>query len=308
MKAGLLHIALMMIGLSACSGAERPIKIYDGEAKPALWRVEAKNDVQKPGDKPDGIAYIFGTVHLLPDGVSWHGQKIADAENSSDRLVLEVKGLENRAYIARIFTQMAMDENPPPIARRFPPEMAAHVAKAVDALPGPAALQDNLESWAVALNLSAQQGAEMGLKGDAGVEAVLTTRFRNMGKPIFALESVQEQFSYFDDLDDRAQGRMLSHMVRENNMAARNFEKMLTAWLRGDFDALVIGMDGGLLSDPAIRDALLTRRNGKWVTMIADMIDRGERPFIAVGAGHVAGPDGVPALLAKMGYKVARIQ
>ena len=46
----------------------------------------------------------------------------------------------------------------------------------------------------------------------------------------------------------------------------------------------------------------------RWVIRIADMIDKGERPFVAVGAGHVAGAGGVPALLAKMGYKVTRIQ
>lgn len=307
MKAVLLRVALMaMIGLSACSDADRPINIYDGEAKPALWRVEA--GAGPATTKSDGVAYIFGTVHLLPDGVNWHGEKIADAEKRSDRLVLEVKGLENTPLIARIFTQMAMDENPPPIARRFPPRTAKRVMEAVNTLPGPANLQDNMESWAVALNLSAQQGIKMGLKSDAGVEAILTTRFRDMGKPIFALEGVQEQFSYFDDLDDEAQGRMLSHMVQENEVAARNFEKMLTIWLRGDPDAIIAGMDDGLLSDPTIRDALLTRRNNKWVVRIADMIDKGERPFVAVGAGHVAGADGVPALLAKMGYKVSRIQ
>jgi uncharacterized protein len=38
------------------------------------------------------------------------------------------------------------------------------------------------------------------------------------------------------------------------------------------------------------------------------MIDRGEKPFVAVGAGHLAGKGGVPALLSTNGYVVERVQ
>ncbi|MBL0021251.1 MAG: TraB/GumN family protein [Sphingomonadales bacterium] len=62
------------------------------------------------------------------------------------------------------------------------------------------------------------------------------------------------------------------------------------------------------MATPGSRIALLERRNQIWTNQIATMIDKGERPFVAVGAAHLAGKGGVQALLETKGYKVIRIQ
>ncbi|MCG6121031.1 MAG: TraB/GumN family protein, partial [Blastomonas sp.] len=41
---------------------------------------------------------------------------------------------------------------------------------------------------------------------------------------------------------------------------------------------------------------------------ITDMMRLGARPFVAVGAAHLAGPDSVQALLEARGYTVTRLQ
>jgi uncharacterized protein len=64
----------------------------------------------------------------------------------------------------------------------------------------------------------------------------------------------------------------------------------------------------GMLEDRELRQALLIARNRAWAERIARLIARGQQPFVAVGAAHLLGKDGIPALLANQGYMVRRIQ
>ena len=59
-----------------------------------------------------------------------------------------------------------------------------------------------------------------------------------------------------------------------------------------------------LADQPEVKKALLTDRNRRWALQIETMLREKRVFFITVGAGHLAGPEGVPALLRKAGYKV----
>jgi len=64
----------------------------------------------------------------------------------------------------------------------------------------------------------------------------------------------------------------------------------------------------GLLAEPGLRAALFTRRNQAWLLVIARAIAGGKRPFVAVGAAHMAGPQGLVALLNAAGWRVERME
>ena len=59
-----------------------------------------------------------------------------------------------------------------------------------------------------------------------------------------------------------------------------------------------------LADQPDAKKALLTDRNQRWALQIETMLREKRVFFITVGAGHLAGPEGVPALLRAAGYKV----
>jgi uncharacterized protein YbaP (TraB family) len=60
--------------------------------------------------------------------------------------------------------------------------------------------------------------------------------------------------------------------------------------------------------DPALVDMLLTRRNKAWARWIERRLDKPGSVFIAVGAGHLAGPGSVQDQLAAAGISAQRIQ
>ena len=55
-------------------------------------------------------------------------------------------------------------------------------------------------------------------------------------------------------------------------------------------------------------DRLLTNRNAKWVPQIEAMLDAPGTKLVAVGAGHLAGPDSVIKMLRDKGYTVEVVQ
>ena len=56
------------------------------------------------------------------------------------------------------------------------------------------------------------------------------------------------------------------------------------------------------------RELMLTARNVDWVKKLNFLFKSKTSHFIVVGAAHLAGPDGVPTLLSKNGFKITRIK
>jgi uncharacterized protein len=120
------------------------------------------------------------------------------------------------------------------------------------------------------------------------------------------LESYAAQFGIFDALSAADQQALLRAVIDDDS--AEDETAMRAAWLTGDVEALSQLTVTGMLAEPGLRAALLERRNKEWAERIAPMILAGREPFIAVGAAHMLGEDGLPALLAARGMRVRRIQ
>ena len=84
-------------------------------------------------------------------------------------------------------------------------------------------------------------------------------------------------------------------------------DSMVAEWLAGDADGLAELMNEGL-TDPALADALLYKRNENWAEWINTRLERPGTVFIAVGAGHLAGQKSVQDYLTQRGLTVERVQ
>jgi len=266
------------------------------EPSPALWQIAGAEGQR---------AYLFGTVHALPDGVRWRTPQIDHAFDAADMLVVEISLLDAEDSMRAAFQRLSATSGQPPLAMRVSPEDRALVSRVM----AEHGLKDadfaNMETWAAALVLS--QLAE-GVDSANGVDRALLKAAGNMR--VIELEGAERQLGLFDALPEQEQDDLLEGVARELDEAGHENEldPRLEAWLTGDLAALEEAARGGLLADPELREALLVGRNRDWAERIDALLSDGATPFIAVGAAHLLGPDGLVALLNSRGYSVERVR
>jgi uncharacterized protein YbaP (TraB family) len=84
--------------------------------------------------------------------------------------------------------------------------------------------------------------------------------------------------------------------------------EMTTAWEQGDLETL----ERSVIEDtrehyPGVYEALFVRRNAAWMEVLTHELAGSGVDFVAVGAGHLLGPDGLVRQLQARGYTVERV-
>jgi uncharacterized protein len=242
---------------------------------------------------------------MLPKGTQWRTPALDQAIASSDELVLETNLGADAMAQAQTMMRLGVSPNLPPLAERVPEEKRPALAAMIQAAGVPAKALDRLETWAAALTLAAVSFKLLGLDPDLGVEKTLTGAG---GKPVRGLETVEEQLGFFDTLPEASQRAFLSTVLDDPAEARAQFAAMLAAWSHGDVDAIAATFNSDVTLSPELREILLKRRNAKWAGWLEKRLEQPGTSFVAVGAGHLAGPDSVQRYLKDRGLKVKRVQ
>lgn len=263
---------------------------------PALWKVADE----------DTTIYLFGTVHVLPAGIEWYDDTIAEALNGSDIVVTEIP--MDEASNATL-TQLTMTKGvlPPGTTLRslLTPEQTATYEAALAKLGAPPAAFDPFKPWMAGLTLSLLPLMQQGYNPESGVEKVLLGKVAD--KPKGALETAEFQLGIFDSMPQDAQITFMMEAATGIDEVKPMLDRMVAEWVKGDADALAAVMNEGM-SDPAVAEALLYSRNANWAEWIDARMDEPGTVFIAVGAGHLAGAKSVQDYLAEKGIAVARVK
>jgi uncharacterized protein len=167
---------------------------------------------------------------------------------------------------------------------------------------------DRMKDWAVAVTLAQALFQRAGIDPELGVERSLTASFTAAGRPLSALETAEEQFGFLDSLPAAAQRLFLESVLESPEEVRRSFDQMLAAWRSGDTDAIAETFNDDESVSPELREILLTRRNARWAEWLQRRLDQPGTILVAVGAGHLAGPDSVQAMLQRRGVRARRVQ
>jgi len=273
-----------------CSTAEP-----EPQARPAMWLVE----------DADTRIYMLGTMHALPRGTDWDEGKVAGAIRDADELVMELSPAE-LAAAGEVFRKLA--------PRKAPLAMEARLSGAALTryreleASGSAFGGEKFDDWAVMVLMGQRVARNAELSPADGVETGLTAEFEAAGKPIGGLETAEAQLMLFETLGAATQRALLTRAAEESGNAVKEVGALTAAWSRGDVAALDKVINEDVDAVPAARKAIITDRNQRWSAWVKTRMERPGTALMAVGAGHLVGTDGVPAMLEAEGVKVSRVQ
>lgn len=139
-------------------------------------------------------------------------------------------------------------------------------------------------------------------------ELIIINKNNNNNKEVFGLETIKEQMEIFDQIPYEIQAEELVKMVKSDlKKDKEEIKKMIAIYKNKDIDAMQQIMDESenkITSEN--KKILIYDRNNKWIPTIIKIIN--EKPtFIAVGAGHLAGNEGIIKLLRRNGYRVEAV-
>ena len=118
-----------------------------------------------------------------------------------------------------------------------------------------------------------------------------------------------EQIRFFADLPAKTEADFLSATLDDVDEGVGKIAAMVAAWAAGDTAELEKEFISEMKGDyPELYDLLIVRRNADWARQLKTKLAGSGTSFVAVGSGHLVGPDSVQAELAKLGIKAERLE
>jgi uncharacterized protein YbaP (TraB family) len=178
--------------------------------------------------------------------------------------------------------------------------------------------------WQMMLENAAMNRAS--LNAERGVDTFFLSLAHESGKEILEVESLDFQIGLLtSDAAQKEAWKMLPVVAENFDAYVASYAFLYDAYATGDMAALefaVFGNSANLAKTGDEKlDALiqtfnaeqegdseysLTARNGHMADMAAEYLASGKKVFFVVGAGHMVGPGGIPALLEEMGFTVEK--
>jgi uncharacterized protein YbaP (TraB family) len=265
-------------------------------AEPALWEVTGG----------ESTVWLFGSVHLLPDGGFTIGDELADALDDAERVCLEIDtGAEDEAATSAVTLARAIDPEGRDLFELLGSD-ADEVREAAEEAGVPLEALAMFEPWFAGLTVSVMALQAHGYDVQHGVEQIIQSEVREAGTPTCGLETLDGQLGLLDGLPGTLQKEILMQAIEEAGSIETLIEPMLDAWRRGDESGLEQSLEDDFEGYAELAEALIYRRNEHWAGQVSKMLEDDEDVLVVVGAMHLVGERGLPALLAGRGYRVAR--
>ncbi len=256
-----------------------------------LWEVSG-NGLEKQ-------SFLFGTFHLLCKDDIHFSKQLFEAVKASDEMYMELD-MDDPATLMGGLLYMNM-KGGKKLQDLYSHEDYRRLQKYFsDTLNTPMMLFEKAKPYFLVALLYPKM---MNCSSPAGVEEELLKVAKENKKEIKGLETMQFQASVFDSIPYEWQAKELLKNIDSFSVYKNEFEQMVNLYKRQDLYSMQNMLLKSEFGSDKYDDLLLNDRNKNWVKQLKEIMKK-ESVFVAVGAGHLTGEQGLINLLKKAGYTV----
>lgn len=273
-----------------------------------LWKVE------RAGLAP---SYLFGTVHLTDTRVRDISQETRAALRSAKAVLLETSDISPQTTAAALLSaaRTAVYTDGRTLDRLLTKEEFKKVQQTIDRAGVPAASARIYRPWMISMMLSASNCERRRIReGEPVLDMALAQEARIHGIPITGLETAEEQILTLASVPEDQQLEMLRANLALIDETDNLMETMVQLYLERRIGAvwelqMALAEAAGIPASAfdGFRQAVILDRNVKMHETARSYFEKGGA-FMAVGALHLPGEDGLVALLRNAGYTVTPVE
>lgn len=260
-----------------------------------LWTVRSEK----------GVAHLLGSIHLLKKEMYPLDARIEEAFAGSSVLAVETDvGPRAKETLEKFILANALYPEGDRLEKHVSRDTYDLVRRKFSSMSLAGA--DRMRPWALALTAATIEYMKMGLDPDYGIDRYFLEKADGR-KEIVELERYDHVVRLLQGLPDDIQDLFLFYTLADLENLGREADNIIAFWSSGN----VRGMEEVVYRSRdeypkllPVYEILLSRRNREMAEKIDEVLRRGKRCFIVVGAAHLVGEDGILARLRKKGYKV----
>lgn len=277
--------------------------------KGVLWKLE------KQGVAP---SYLFGTFHLSDPRVVALPPAARAAYDEAATVVIETTDVLDPSRMMAAMSEdpeLMMFTGSQTLAAQLSPEDAEALKKGLDARGIPFASVAKMKPWML-LGVVAVPQCELARRsaGEAILDVKLARDAEAAGKALGGLETAADQLRAMASLPMEFHIQGLVETVRLGDGVDDLSETMIRLYQQGEvgmimpmFTAVMPQQGGDMAGYAAFEEALIDKRNKGMIASADKFLAQGNA-FIAVGALHLPGPEGLVEGFRKAGYTVSAAQ
>lgn len=279
--------------------------------RPLLFRIPGRI----PGHGRAKPSYLFGTIHVPDARIANFPASLDQAIASTDEIVNEMP-LDNANNPMAMMASFQMPNNQT-LTTQLSPALHARLAQTFQSKGLPLAPFEHFKVWTVAAQVALIDHLTEMLSGGKAIDMNIHDKGKAAGKKTSGLETEAEQLQVFDGLTKDEQSRVLEQTLDQRDKDLKEGKdpvaKLMSLYIAGDEAPLLAELNAGFDStkplDQKLLKRLITDRNKIMTDRIVAKLNGPPRAyFIAVGAAHLLGDDGIVAQLKAKGVVVERVQ
>jgi uncharacterized protein len=274
----------------------------DGAPKHFLWKVTG----------PKGVVYLLGTIHAGKADFYPLPSIIEETFKSADTLIEEIDTSEpaEAARVQQGLMEIGNYPNGDTITNHLSEVTRSHLAAYVKEGGLPEQAIAHMRPWLVSMLVGLREMKQMGFDPSYGLDQHFLEEAQQSHKQIGALEDAGSQLKLLSSLSEEFQDRLLLRSLVNMEKSHDGVDLLTRAWQSGDAAALHELITSSVRDYPQL-EPLMTKliddRNTTMTAKIERFLQTPKSYFVAVGAGHLVGDQGILSQLQRKNFKVEQL-